>query len=88
MAISVKALLIPYDDTMGNGLVSIREKESELIDITDWSDFTSDATNTSNHGFVIKDNKVYKMIKFYFDLDKKCRILMCKETKETMDMIK
>ena len=88
MAIPIKALLIPYDDTMGNGLVSIREKESELIDITDWSDFTSDATNTSNHGFVIKDNKVYKMIKFYFDLDKKCRIVMCKETKETMDMIK
>ena len=86
MAAPVKLLLIAKDEKLGNGLASIREKESEMIAFDDYEPGLSDSTSSTNPSRVIKDNKVYKIIKTYFDLDKRCRIMLAKEEENSFDV--
>lgn len=83
--ISCKCLLLSPGDGLGNGLNAIRTRESELIDISDYEPGYSDATSTTNPQYVIKDDKVYRIIKTYFDLDKNARIFLCKLDHERYD---
>lgn len=88
MAVSLKLLLIDSGDKLGNGLASIRARESEMIDISTYEAGISDPTITTNPGYVIKNNKVYRIIKTYFDLDKSARVFIAKEDMEYYDIIK
>ena len=85
--IPVKALLLEPEDTLGNGLASIRGLESRMIDITDFDIAMSDSTSAAGHGYIIKDNKVYNIIKTYMDLDKNVRIVMAKLDVERYDVL-
>lgn len=87
MAVAVKALLLAKDDTLGNGLRAIRERESEMIDISEYEPGLSDATSSTIQQYIIKDNKVYKTIRTYFDLDNNTRLLLCKEQNEVFDVL-
>lgn len=86
MAIPLKLLLIKPGDCLGNGLAAIRERESEFIDISGYEIAMSDATATTNPGYIIKDNSVYRIIKTYFDLDKSVRIALAKQDNDVYDV--
>ena len=88
MAVTTKVLLVKNDSIYGTGLNAIRKQASQMIDISDFADAgalgdSSAAVNASN---VIKDNKVYRIVKSYFDLDNNLRILVA--TEESMVMHK
>lgn len=85
MAVSLKLLLLKEGDKLGNGLAAIRTRESDLIDISAFEPGVSDPTITTNPGYVIKDNTVYRIIKTYFDLDKNARIFIAKKDHESYD---
>ena len=87
MAIPVKALLLERDEPLGHGLDVIRKKESEMVDITDYNDYLSDSTSASNCLIIIHNDKVYRVIKNYFDLDKHVRIYIGIECAESRDII-
>ena len=82
----IKLLLLNPEDKLGNGLRAIREKESDLIDISNYEPGVSDPAITTNPGYVIKDNKVYRIIKTYFDLDKGYRVFIAKLDMEGYDV--
>ena len=86
MTVPIKALLIGKEEKLGNGLAVIREKESEMISIDDYEVALSDATSSGNPARIIKNNKVYKVIKTYFDLDKNARIILAKEEENGFDI--
>lgn len=87
MPVPVKALLISKTEELGNGLAVIRERESEMIPIDEYGNGElSDSTSSGNPARIIKDNKVYKIIKTYFDLDKSVRIVMAKEEDQSFDV--
>lgn len=85
MAVSLKLLLLKEGDKLGNGLAAIRTRETELIDISSFEAGVSDPTITTNPGYVIKNNIVYRIIKTYFDLDKNARIFIAKKDHEAYD---
>lgn len=85
MAVPIKLLILNPEDNFGNGLRSIREKSSEFIDISDYGEALSDSTSSSNPARVIKNNKVYKIIKTYFDLDNNQRVVLAKIDHERYD---
>lgn len=84
--VPIKALLIGKEEKLGNGLAVIRERESEMISIDDYEVALSDATSSGNPARIIKNNKVYKIIKNYFDLDNNTRIILAKEESEVFDV--
>ena len=86
MIIPIKVLLIDKNEKLGNGLAVIRERESEMITIDDFEVALSDATSSGNPARVIKNNKIYKIIKTYFDLDNNCRIVLAKEEENAFDI--
>ena len=75
-------------DNFGNGLRSIRAKASDLIDISDYADALSDSTSSGNPARIIKNNKVYRIIKTYFDLDNNVRIVLAKIDHDVYDDVK
>lgn len=85
MAPSIKILLLEEGMGLGNGLAALRTLEDQLIDISEFEPGLSDATNTMNPGYIIKNNKVYRMLKNYFDLDKNMRVFICKSENEPYD---
>lgn len=87
MALPIKLLLIEKGDKLGNGLAAIRAREGDLMDISDYESAMSDSTSTANPNYVIVDNKVYRMIKTYFDLENERRIVIAKEDMESYDVI-
>ena len=84
--VPIKALLIGKEEKLGNGLAVIRERESEMISIDDYEVAVSDATSSGNPARIIKNNKVYKIIKNYFDLDNNARIILANEESEVFDV--
>lgn len=86
MAKAIKALLLPKDNPYGNGLASIRTLESKMVDISDWEDCVSDNTMPNTQGYFIKNNKVYRVVKSYFDFDKNWRIFLAIEDTDTYDV--
>lgn len=83
MAVSTKVLLLSSSDMSlyGTGLRAIRELSSKMIDISEFADAgalgdSSSATNSTN---VVKDDKVYRIAKSFFDLDNNLRILLATE---------
>lgn len=83
----IKLLILKPEYKLGNGLKAIREKSSEFIDITDYETALSDATSSTNPSYVIKENKVYRIIKTYIDLDNNVRIVLAKPDHERYDDI-
>lgn len=82
MAIPAKLILIEKNERIGVGLQAIREKEASAIDITEFGGETNafgDSTSASNKGFIIKNNKVYTIMKTFMDLDKNCRYFVAKD---------
>lgn len=77
MAIPSYALLIDSPE-QNSGLKAIRERESDLIDISSFVDDNAcgDSTSASNTNNFIKNNKVYRIKKVYMDLDKNKRIFL------------
>ena len=69
------------------GLRALREREADFIDISDYENGLSDATCTTVKQFIIKEDKVYNVVKTYFDLDNNQRILLAKECTETFDRL-
>lgn len=74
----IKVLLVKTGDEFPNGLKAIRKRASEMIDITSFDEAISDATSTTCPAWIIKNDKVYKVIRNYFDLDKNERIFLAK----------
>ena len=90
MAIPVKAILLEPHHTLGSGLRSIREMESQAIDVSEFADCDSlsDATvQGGSSGYIIHDNKVYRMIKTYLDTDKKIRWIIAKNEDKEFDIL-
>ena len=90
MAIPVKAILLEPHHALGSGLRSIREMESDAIDISEFAecDALSDATvQGGSSGYIIHDNKVYRMIKTYLDTDKKIRWVIAKNEDKPFDVL-
>ena len=74
----IKVLLIKAGDKYGLSLRAIRERANEMIDISSFEAGLSDATGTTCQACIIKDNKVYRVVRNYFDLDKNERIFVAK----------
>lgn len=84
---TIKALLVDEFDELGLGLNLIRKKESELVDISSFGEFSDDSDLSNNIGYIIKDNKAYKCRKTYFDLDKNIRIVIAVESTDRWDKV-
>ena len=78
----IKVLLVKTGDEFPNGLKAIRNRASEMIDISAFEGGISDATSTTCPAWIIKNNQVYKIIRNYFDLDKNERIFLAKLDEE------
>ena len=77
MAVEVKVLLLDETNQLGTGLRAIREHENDLIDFSAFESGVSDSTCVSGtYGRIIKNNKVYSIVKNYYDLDKNRRIFV------------
>ena len=90
MAIPVKAILIEPEYRGGYGLTAIRELESQAVDVSefDTSNALSDPTCCSGaYGYIIKNNKVYRIMKAYMDVDKNVRWLLCKNDTRSLDIV-
>ena len=81
MAIPVKAILLPHDNKYGTGLNAVRKLASQMIDITSYADSNAlgDSTSAANASNIIKNNKVYRICKVFYDLDNNQRILLAME---------
>ena len=87
MGYPVKILLLDPKDNLGNGLAALRTRESDLIDISGYEDALSDATSVGGlAAHFIKDNKVYRIFKNYFDYDKKTRVYLARLEMEPYDI--
>lgn len=86
MAVGLKLLLINTDEEYTNGLTYIRQHASNMIDISHFEAGVSDPTISTNPGYIIKDNTVYKVIKTYFDLDTNNRIFIAKKSTDNFDI--
>ena len=92
MGVPTKALLLSHSDSSlqyGTGLNAIRKLASQMIDISEFADDnamgdSSAAVNASN---IIKDNKVYRICKSFFDLDNTVRIVIATEEVSAMHKI-
>lgn len=79
MAVPVKVILLPANDTLGTGLTALRTYEDQAIDISEFSDAVcGDATSTGTFSYVIKNDVAYRIFRSYFDLDRNCRYLVAK----------
>ena len=79
MAMAMKLLFLdPETNDYGNGLTAIEKMRGELVDFPDECERgVSDKTGTSAmQSFVIYKGAVWDIVKNYYDLDNKVRILM------------
>ena len=82
MSIPTKVLCLSTADmSYGTGLRAIRELADVMIDISDFADDNAlgDSSAAVNASSVIKDDKVYRIVKSFFDLDNNVRILLATE---------
>lgn len=88
MAIPTKAILLGRNEHLGTGLQAIRTKESTAIEITDFvsDNACGDSTAAANKGFIIKNNKVYTVMRTFMDLDNKCRYIVAKDEGNNSDI--
>lgn len=85
MAIPIKAILLEKADNLGSGLTALRTKESTAIDISGYGEAMSDPTSSTNRGNIIKNNKVYTIVRTYINLDKNCRYVIAKNEENPFD---
>ena len=85
MEIPVKAILIEKNERLGTGLTALRTKMGSAIDISEYGDALSDATSTTTHGYIIKNNKAYKIVRNFLDLDNNIRFIMAKNDENGFD---
>lgn len=85
MSVPIKAILLEKNDKIGTGLYALREKEANAVDISSYGEALSDPTSSTNHGNIIKNNKVYTIIRTYIDLDKNCRFIIAKHEDNSFD---
>lgn len=85
MAIPIKAILLEKTDNFGTGLTALRKKEDNAIDISSYVDAMGDATSSGIRGNIIKNNKVYTIVRTYIDLDKNCRYVIAKNEDNSFD---
>lgn len=85
MAIPIKAILLEKDERIGTGLTALRMKMSSAIDISEYGDALSDSTSSTTHAYIIKNNKAYKVVRNFFDLDNNIRYIMAKNDENSFD---
>lgn len=85
MAIPIKAILLEKNERIGTGLTALRQKMSTAIDISEYGDALSDATSSTTHGYIIKDNKAYTIVRNFLDLDNNTRYIMAKNDENSFD---
>lgn len=85
MAIPIKAILLEKDERIGTGLTALRQKMATAIDISDYGDALSDSTSTTTHAYIIKNDKAYKVVRNFLDLDNNTRFIMAKNDENSFD---
>lgn len=84
---AVKAILLEKNESLGTGLAALRAKEATAVDITSLADGLSDPTSSTNRGNIIKNNKVYTILRTYIDLDSNCRYIIARNENNVFDKV-
>lgn len=87
MATTVKVLLLSRGHDLGTGLISIREFEDDMIEISPdiLSYLDQSSSSAVNKSYIIKDNVTYRIQKTYYDMDNDCMVLIAKYDVEPAD---
>lgn len=78
MAVAIKAILLERNDQLGCGLTAIRTYANQAVDISSFEEAISDSTSSAVKACIIKDNKVYTVMKTFMDIDTNTRWVVAK----------